>query len=83
MLAGGFDAWQFVIGERGVYKFPAIKEKKSWFKSTTSISSVSTTGSSSNSVYDYVGTCIYFIHNLSNSSIIIYSSQAKKNNNIK
>ncbi|KAG1177011.1 hypothetical protein G6F70_002120 [Rhizopus microsporus] len=39
MLAGGFDAWQFVIGERGIYKFPVIKEKKSWFKSTTSLSS--------------------------------------------
>jgi hypothetical protein len=56
MLVGGFDAWQAFIGGRGVYKFPAVnnKEKKNWFKSNASTSSVSTNESSSNSVYDYV-----------------------------
>ncbi|KAG0938159.1 hypothetical protein G6F32_009539 [Rhizopus arrhizus] len=55
MLVGGFDAWQAFIGERGVYKFPAVnnREKKNWFKSNASTSSVSTNESSSNSVYDY------------------------------
>lgn len=60
MLVGGFDAWQSIVGERGVYVFPPIahKEKKHWFKSNLSTSSVGSSASSSDheqhrTLYDY------------------------------
>ncbi|KAI9480364.1 MAG: hypothetical protein EXX96DRAFT_562325 [Benjaminiella poitrasii] len=57
MLSGGFDAWQSIIGERGVYKFPAGKEKKYWFRSSNDSSSGTSTYSSSepdqHALYDY------------------------------
>ncbi|GAN06886.1 cysteine proteinase [Mucor ambiguus] len=57
MLAGGFDAWMSTVGERGVYRFPAHKEKKHWFKSSSSTSSNSTHSSrehdTHHSLYDY------------------------------
>ncbi|CAO3630431.1 unnamed protein product [Mucor fragilis] len=57
MLAGGFDAWISTVGERGVYRFPAQKEKKHWFKSSSSTSSNSTHSSrdhsTHHSLYDY------------------------------
>lgn len=56
MLAGGFDAWCSTIGERGVYKFSSAKDRKHWFKSSSSTgTSVSTHSSHEhNSLYDYV-----------------------------
>lgn len=59
MLLGGFDAWQSIVGERGVYVFPPIahKEKKHWFKSNQSTSSIGSTASSEHehrTLYDYV-----------------------------
>ncbi|KAK4521597.1 uncharacterized protein ATC70_004126 [Mucor velutinosus] len=57
MLAGGFDAWMSMVGERGVYRFPTQKEKKHWFKSSSSTSSNSTHSSrehdTHHSLYDY------------------------------
>ncbi|KAL7321944.1 ubiquitin-specific protease doa4 [Mucor circinelloides] len=57
MLVGGFDAWMSTVGERGVYRFPMQKEKKHWFKSSSSSSSNSTHSSKDhdthNSLYDY------------------------------
>ncbi|CAO3696223.1 unnamed protein product [Rhizopus stolonifer] len=52
MLAGGFDAWQYVVGERGIYRFQT-KERKRWHQSNSSTSSVNTNESNNNSVYDY------------------------------
>lgn len=67
MLIGGFDAWQTVIGDRGVYRFPTTtKEEKKhyWFKSSNSSNnSISSQSSNSdhehhhpyhNTLYDYV-----------------------------
>lgn len=57
MLVGGFDAWMSTVGERGIYRFPMQKEKKHWFKSSSSSSSNSTHSSKDhdthNSLYDY------------------------------
>ncbi|KAI8639614.1 hypothetical protein BD408DRAFT_434945 [Parasitella parasitica] len=47
MLAGGFDAWMLAVGERGIYRFPVLKDKKQWLKSNGSGSTPQ------NSLYDY------------------------------
>lgn len=66
MLIGGFDAWQSIVGERGVYVFPPIahKEKKHWFKSNLSTSSVGSTSSGEieqhRTLYDYVSRYIFY-----------------------
>jgi hypothetical protein len=58
LLVGGFDAWQSIIGEGGVYRFPiALKEKKHWLRNNKSNSSFTSTASNEHenkSLYDYV-----------------------------
>lgn len=57
MLVGGFEAWQLVVGETGVFRFPVAKEKKHWLRSNRSNSSLASNVSNeyeNRSLYDYV-----------------------------